>query len=772
MDEQTQINLTPSPRVLRMLGQIDFKPWQCLAELIDNSVDAFLTERGEAVGMLFPQVNVEISSAADIRSGTGDIRVSDNAAGMEPRHLEMALKAGYSSNNPVDKLGLFGMGFNVATARLGGRTEVWTTRLEDDVWTGVRIDFDELERADTFHVPLIQRPKTAAEAQSHGTVILIQKLEQQRTLYLRSAGGLKATRDKLSRVYNKIIQDLGLRVIVAGSELHSRKFCTWDPKRSVDTKSDFGRVPTIIPIDEDLGSQMYCDDCWVWLAGTDDLCPSCGSSDRLRRRDRRISGWLGIQRFFDMNDYGIDLVRNGRVIEERSKTFFSWTNPETGEILAEYPVEQQHWGGRIVGELNIDFVPLASHQKDAFDKNSREWKQVDQVIRGEGPIIQVYRQRLGFPERAASYLARLHQGYRRGQPPGFRWLVPGDNQGRGVNKEPQLWAAEFWAGNPEYQTDEKWWDAVVLAENARSKGKGTNVPEVLTGAGEFPGAEPETPQDADVAGEPVEPTSHLEEDGVLSGIYELPDIPGSPKLDVSVQRLTKGALDGGSHVTFAAMRSRIEMTYDPHHRVFLESLTEPVDCLVNELSYQFLTRSSVTQREWPMSRVAMDLRSRYFPWATSSFGQVYDNATSLLRDVIEHYVEAFGSIVPIEDRLTAAQRDLLTKEVARRDRAGDDRVAEVIASGEFARYLGLDIAIDLIRLWPELALDGRFFSTGHEDVDADLRQDLVAQVVGPMRDLVWMANPEGMQAGTEEWKTMLGRALYSVRLLDAWRGNG
>ena len=36
-------DITPSPRVLRMLGQIDFAPWQCLAELIDNSIDALAT---------------------------------------------------------------------------------------------------------------------------------------------------------------------------------------------------------------------------------------------------------------------------------------------------------------------------------------------------------------------------------------------------------------------------------------------------------------------------------------------------------------------------------------------------------------------------------------------------------------------------------------------------------------------------------------------------------------------------------------------------------
>ncbi len=35
-------NLTPDPRILPMLGEINLSQWQCIAEFIDNSVDAFL----------------------------------------------------------------------------------------------------------------------------------------------------------------------------------------------------------------------------------------------------------------------------------------------------------------------------------------------------------------------------------------------------------------------------------------------------------------------------------------------------------------------------------------------------------------------------------------------------------------------------------------------------------------------------------------------------------------------------------------------------------
>lgn len=764
-------NLTPSPRVLRMLGQIDFKPWQCLAELIDNAVDAFLSARDEKRSSMYPQVNVELSAAADIRRKMGSLTVSDNGPGMSPEDLEGALRAGYSTNNPVDKLGLFGMGFNVATARLGNRTEVWTTRLEDDNWTGIRIDFDEMEKAGSFEVPVMSRRKTAAEADTHGTEIVVTKLDEQRALYLRSGGGLKATREKLSRVYNKIMRDIGLNVVLVDSPLVSREFCVWGRNRAVDTKSDFGRVPAYIEINQNLGERQYCDDCWVWLLPEESVCPVCGSEARLRNRTRQVSGWIGIQRFFDQQDYGIDLIRNGRVIEERSKSFFSWSNPDTGELLAEYPLEQTHWGGRIVGELNVDFVPLASHQKDSFDKNTPEWKLVQGVVRGEGPIIQVYRQRLGYPDREPSPFARLHQAYRRGQPAGLRWLVPGDAQGRGINKEPQTWAAEFWAGNPDYKTDDRWWAAVVAVEEARTKKKGVDVPAELDGEDDFPRAddEPEPETDADPgSAKPLEPTT--DEDAILTGSFELPEIPGAPRLDVEVRRLRAGQLPSDLHFEFLTIGTRAEATYNPAHPVFVRSLIEPVDCLVEELAYQFLTRSTSNQREWPLSRITWGIRQKYFPWSIDSYEVVYQGAVALLQDLLGHYSDRLAELAPIDSGLlTPELADQVRRQVALLDRGGEDRVAEVIRTGEFPRYLGNSSAEYLVRTWPEVALDGEFLSVSYSDVDARLRRDVIDRVANPLRDVMWVANPDGPQTGGQEWRTLVGRAANGLRLIEGWR---
>ena len=45
--------------------------------------------------------------------------VRDNGPGMTIDRLENAVRAGWTGNDPVNNLGMFGMGFNIATARLG-----------------------------------------------------------------------------------------------------------------------------------------------------------------------------------------------------------------------------------------------------------------------------------------------------------------------------------------------------------------------------------------------------------------------------------------------------------------------------------------------------------------------------------------------------------------------------------------------------------------------------------------------------------------------------
>ncbi len=108
----------------------------------------------------------------------------------------------------------------------------------------------------------------------------------------------------------------------------------------------------MIEIDEELDPREFCTTCWFWLNENESTCPSCGSSDHLIIRKRRLKGWIGVQRYFDKEHFGIDLIRNGRVIEELDKSLFYFEN-ENSEKEKEYPIDATHWGEELLANWKL-----------------------------------------------------------------------------------------------------------------------------------------------------------------------------------------------------------------------------------------------------------------------------------------------------------------------------------------------------------------------------------------------------------------------------------
>src|SRR4051812_25389277 len=90
-------DLTPNPRILAMLGEINLAQWRCMAELLDNSIDGFIRAKREGDPIASPQVAVHLPLVASPQSV---VRVRDNGPGMSAAVLENAVKAGWSSNDP------------------------------------------------------------------------------------------------------------------------------------------------------------------------------------------------------------------------------------------------------------------------------------------------------------------------------------------------------------------------------------------------------------------------------------------------------------------------------------------------------------------------------------------------------------------------------------------------------------------------------------------------------------------------------------------------
>lgn len=83
-----QVDLTPNPRILPMLGEINLSQWKCIAELVDNAIDAFL-RNPESPASDGYQIRVSLPMADDEGSR---VRVRDNGSGMSRETLDVLVE--------------------------------------------------------------------------------------------------------------------------------------------------------------------------------------------------------------------------------------------------------------------------------------------------------------------------------------------------------------------------------------------------------------------------------------------------------------------------------------------------------------------------------------------------------------------------------------------------------------------------------------------------------------------------------------------------------
>ena len=474
-----EFDLQPHPRILPMLGEINLDQLRCLAELVDNSVDGFLNTARAGQPLASPEVHISLP-ATD--SPNAKVTVRDRGPGMDPNTLENSVRAGWTGNDPLSNLGMFGMGFNIATARLGTLTRVWTTREGDREWHGLEIDFDRLMRQRHFRTPVLTRPKI--DPHEHGTEVSIERLKPEQRQWFSKAGNQSKLRRELGRIYSAMLRPNGVpiafRLMFSGNLVKRRDHCIWggegNPQRTVKT-ARYGTIDACQAIDVRLADRPFCVKCWQWLPPSEQKCPACGSSDDVVVRQRRVSGWLGVQRYLSTNDYGLDFVRHGRKIEIANRDLFFWNNGDTVE--EEYPIDDPRHRGRIVGEIHLDHCRV-TYTKDRFDRNDPAWDEMVELVRGQGPLRPDKAGQLGFGQNN-SPLFLLFQAFRRSSPKpktagayANLLIVP-------ENDRAEEMAKRFYAGESEYQADLKWWELVEEADREALIGTPP------TGGPDFPG---------------------------------------------------------------------------------------------------------------------------------------------------------------------------------------------------------------------------------------------------------------------------------------------
>lgn len=670
MSNIDSLDITPTPRILRTLGEIPFQTWQCIAELIDNSIDAFLSDKaGTSEGV---DRKITVTWASDsVAANERTIEVSDNACGMSIEQLQNAVRAGYSSNDPIGNLGLFGMGFNISTARLGEVTTIMSTKSGDADWVGIKIDFQKLIDAKRFDAPIIRKEKI--NPCESGTKITISRLRH--GILTELSNKENEIRRRLEAVYSPILNSQEIALYVKGRQLRPRNHCVWSESRYVRYNDQ--NVPARITIDRNLGDALFdlSRNCYLTADEAEqyyvDQQEGRDLPPHIIERGKRLTGWLGIQRYADPNDFGIDFIRNGRKILISDKSLFQYENPITGQKELQYPLELGTTvGGRIVGELQVDYL-LPTYQKNDFDRSDNSWVQTVEAICGVGPFLPKSRKALGFPEQNSSPLCLLVNAFRRVDKGTKCLFAPNDVAKR--------YAAEFRKGMRDYLDDILWWKAAQEEDQKQSTG-GTRATTDVN-KGETPSDDinaytgsADSPSSKNGVNEPPAPPFGQSSAPRLptSQSAPAPAAPETSKLDELIQRATPVSQMSGRHYKFGNTGSLNVRVYELNRgAIFYRGEKKPcffqsdgIDCdFVYDPLHPLLEQYPITAKMLLLQYLAEKLKARdSLPDLVSVYAELVETTMQ----------EAKIDKQSLQDRASSAFELLREKlSVALKDRAAD-----------------------------------------------------------------------------------------------------
>jgi len=440
-------------------------PLDALCELIDNAIDSFSAARFLGIETQNPIVIVELPSRKELSDNAGIIRVQDNGPGMSAVDAEKAIRAGFSGNNPYDSLGLFGMGFNISTGKLGVRTRFRTTRKEDSCFTETMIDLNQINNTKDYRLLAIESEKP--DGFISGTIVEISMWWPEGNPNRGFIGklvqyGLPKIREEIGRRYSTILRTRNIQIIINNDRCTPFEHCVWADNRFVE-RQGIGQIPAVYRFNTVIGNQKRCAKCTALIPQGDVECPSCKAVE-IRTIEERIRGWVGIQRFDDQTEFGIDIIRNGRAIRISEKAAFFEFTDELKKVTKDYPIDSIY--GRIVGEVELDFVPVDFLKQD-FQRSSDEWQRAMLFLRGNSSLQP---SQPGAAENS-SCVYRLYQGYRRVRNVGKRDMYMGywDSESgsgkriaRDIEKE---YYRKFLLKEPGFYDDDEWWKKVEEADS-------------------------------------------------------------------------------------------------------------------------------------------------------------------------------------------------------------------------------------------------------------------------------------------------------------------
>jgi len=753
-----QFNLTPSPALLDLLGKIPFKGWQCVAELIDNSIDAIINNKDKLQDFQ-KVISVFIPTKAKILSNE-PLVVEDWGIGMTEKQLENAVKAGFSSKNTNANLGLFGMGFNVATSRLANTVQIWTSTADMNEEIGVCIDLREMKKSGSFIRPKMIRNKRPEK--KSGTRIEVYDYKPDTYNLLKPQDIYR----ELNRAYSeRIFNELGIKIIINNDQqLTPFKFCVWDKGRVVKHKYD--DIPAIIEIDEHLNEEMFCENCFAWLGDlvTTSLnieCPHCNTVGSIVKKDIYINGWVGIQRYSDSDHYGIDISRNGRILSKLDKSLFSWEDErakDDSRFHPEYPRDTTYAGGRIVGQIEANFV-IPKYTKDDFERDDKNWKRVVNYLRGEMPLQPDLASSFGYRQINKTPIGKLFNAYRKINTPGSKTLVFARENGSADHITSKSWAQKFYEGELDYQLDTKWWEAVTKADlkenpstfnplNPSNRNNRVTSPEQV---------KVKSPNEEKFPGKQVlKKTMYFDIEKLIGeGPISLTLIDYYPDIELSKPIIFEN--DG---------QRKFKVYLNNFHPIFRDFADGYEDLIYMEVASKYAVLKN--NEDWTVSRIYYELKSKYAQETMLSVPKLVNKANDLMRIIQNKLV--IGDGIKLSKKLNLDEHDTKLLKQKHLDLEGKNLsdISDFTLNTKFLKYLDLNYLFKFIDEFPEMIFDGKVFNLPYVEIDdKELMQRELKKYSNYFHDVKWFINDlqqEGDEA-IKKRKSLILRNRLSIEIL-------
>jgi len=302
------IDITPKVGIIKIFRNLDYSPWNALAEYIDNSLESYLRNEKILKERFGPNYHLKIDIQYDYESFV----IEDNAAGISPgEDFERAFKA--AEKPPKDsKLSEFGMGLKAASTWYSDFWEVITHSINSANQQVVSFDIPQILQENSGSISI----NSGKPIKSHPyTIVKLKKLRQ-----IPQGSTIKKIKEHLTSIYRNYINNKSLEIYFMNEKL--------EYEMPEILKSPYYKNPQDSEI--------------IWKKNIDFTYSNISNNKKFR-----ITGFVALLKKMSTVKNGFALFRNNRVIEGNQQ------NDENFKPRNIFGSPSGHKSKRLFGEIHL-----------------------------------------------------------------------------------------------------------------------------------------------------------------------------------------------------------------------------------------------------------------------------------------------------------------------------------------------------------------------------------------------------------------------------------